>query len=130
MEQFDEDLRKRGEKYFRDIISEEPDLIETLDSEFVDYEKLITTHIPDLDESQLQIIKETNESMITTEKVSDKFEFITIHRAKLKEDIIRIPNVSLNSEEPFITVENSNGSEEIINIHQLKKETTDNDVDG
>ena len=46
MEQPDEDLRKRGEKYFRDMISEEPDLFETLDSELIDYEKLITTHIP------------------------------------------------------------------------------------
>ena len=128
MEQPDEDLRKRGEKYFRDMISEEPDLFETLDSELIDYEKLITTHIPDLDESQLQIIRETNEPMVTTEKVSDKLEFITIHRAKLKEDTIQIPNVSLNSEEPFITVENPNGREEIINIHQLKKETTDNDT--
>ena len=128
MEQTDKDLRKRGEKYFRDMISEETDLFETLDSELIDYEKLITTRIPNLDESKLQIIIETNEPMITTEKVSDKFEFITIHRAKLKEDIICIPNVSLNSEELFITVENPNGREEIINIHQLKKETTDNDT--
>ena len=127
MDQPDEDLRKRGEKDFRDIISKEHELFETLDSEHIEYEKLITTRIPDLDESQLQMIRETNEPMITTEKVSDKLEFITIHRTQLKEDIIRIPIVSLNSEEPYITAENPNGSEEIINIHQLKKENTETD---
>lgn len=79
-------------------------------------------------ESQLQMIRETNEPMITTEKVSDKLEFFTNHRAKLKEDIIRIPNVSLNSEESFVTVENPNGREEIINLHQLKKENTETDT--
>ena len=129
MEQPNEDLRKRAEKDIRDIISEDHEIIATLDSDLIDYEKLITTHIPDLDESQLQMIRETNEPMISTEKVSDKLEFFTIHRAKLKEDIIRIPNVSVNSEEPFITVENPNGREEIINLHQLKKENADTETD-
>ena len=128
MEQPNKDLRKRGEKDVREILSENHELIGTLDSDLIDYEKLITTRIPALDENQLQMIRETNEPMITTEKVSDKLEFITIHRAKMKEEILRIPNVSPNSEEPYITVENPNRREEIINIHRPKKENTETDT--
>lgn len=121
MEQPNDELRKRMEKESRDIKLWNHELIGKLDSELIDFEKLMTTRIPDLDESQIQIIKETNKPIITFEKVSDKLEFITIHRPTLKKEMLRIPSVSSNSKEPYITVENPNRREEIINIHRPKK---------
>lgn len=121
MEQPNDELRKRIEKETGDIKMWNQELIGKLDPELINFEKLMTTRIPDLNESQIQTIKETNKPIITFEKVSDKLEFITIHRPTLKKEMLRIPSVSSNSEEPYITVENPYGREEIINIHRLKK---------
>jgi len=121
VEQPNDELRKRIEKETGDIKMWNQELIGKLDPELINFEKLMTTRIPDLNESQIQTIKETNKPIITFEKVSDKLEFITIHRPTLKKEMLRIPSVSSNSEEPYITVENPYGREEIINIHRLKK---------
>ena len=126
MEQTNDELRKRMEREIKDIKLWNLEFIGKLDSKLIDFEKLMTTRIPDLSESQIQIIKEKNEPIITFEKVSDKLEFITINRPMSKKDILRIPSVSSNFEEPYITVENPYKKEETINIHRPKKKNSIN----
>jgi len=123
VEQPNEEIRKRMEKDTKDVKLWDNELIGKLDSELIDFEKFMTTWLPDLDESQIKMIRETNNPMVTFEKVNDKLEFITINRPKPKKEILRIPSVSLSLGEPYITVDNPNGREEIINMHRPKKKT-------
>ncbi len=121
MDELSHELRKKQEKEMLNHESFNKKIVDLFDSDFSEYEKLITTYKPELENTKLELIRNANEPMITFEEVSDKLEFITIHRPKLNKEIMRIPTVSSSPTEPFITVENPNQKEENINIYRLKE---------
>ena len=121
MDDLTEELRRRQEKEKLDFEIFNNSILDKLESDFSEHEKLITTYKPELDATKIEMIRNANEPMITFEELNDKLEIITIHRPRLNKETIRIPTVSSDPAEPFITVENPNLKEEIITIHRLKE---------
>jgi hypothetical protein len=95
--------------------------IKKLDYELIDFSK--STWLPEIDEPKKRIIREIVNPIAASEKVNDKLEFITINRPEAKKEILRIPSISSNLGELFITAEDPKGREEIITIHRPKKKT-------
>jgi hypothetical protein len=120
MERPNEESRKQIENDIKLLDYED---IKKLDYGLIDFSKSTSTWLPEIDENKKRIIREIVNPVATSEKVNDKLEFITINRPEPKKEILRIPSISSNRGEPFITVENPKSREEIITIHRSKKKT-------
>ena len=118
MEQPNAESRKQIEN---DIKLLDYEHIRKLDYGLIDFSK--STWLPEIDDVKKRIIREIVNPVATSEKVNDKLDFITINRPEPIKEILRIPRISSNQGELFITVENLKSREEIITIHRSKKKT-------